>query len=113
MFGKGNEMETLVNKRNWEKINKKLEKASAEEKIQLAEACTSCLDEDSSYTCINLLTDSDLNVVLAAAKTLGEIGHDNAKTHLQILLSRIPESDTEKQTIVRDAIGKINKAKRR
>lgn len=111
--GKGNEMESLVEKKNWEKINKKLPKASSEEKIQLADACTKCMDEDSSYTLINLLTDHDMNVVMEAVKSLGVIGRSNAKTHLQMLLGRIPESDTAKCALIKDSIAKINAAHRR
>lgn len=106
-------MEGLVEKHSWEKINKKLPKLDSQEKTDLAIACGKCFDEDSSYTLINLLTDSDMNVVMQAVKSLGDIGHDNAKTHLQMLLGRLPDSNGENGTIIKDAIAKINKAHRR
>lgn len=112
LFNSENQMEHLVKKRQWEKINKKLPSANAEARLALATACGGLSDENASNILINLLKDSDENVLLQVVKSLGNIGRDNAKTHLQALFDRLPENDTLMKNSIRESISKINVSKR-
>jgi hypothetical protein len=112
-FNNENEMENLVQKHHWDKVNKKLHNADAKTRLSLAAACGSSFDEDASNILVNMLNDSDEGVMIQAVKSLGDVGHDNAKTHLQSLLGRLPDGQESIKATIRDSIAKINESKRR
>lgn len=111
--GGGNEMEQLVNKHQWDKISKKLHSADAQSKASLATACGASMDEDSLNTLIKLLSDSDDNVLMQTVKSLGNVGGDNAKTHLQSLYGRLPDDKDSLKKAILDSIAKIKVSNRR
>lgn len=112
-FKNENQMEQLVNKHQWDKIIKKLHGADVQSRLALATACGSSFDEDSSNTLINLLNDSDDNVLIQVVKSLGAVGSSNAKTHLQSLFDRLPDEKVSIKDAIRESIAKINISKRR
>ena len=109
MFGSnGNQMEHMVTKRQWEKINKKLPGANAEAKISLASACSSSTDGEALQVLFNLLKDSDAGVQLQAVKSLGVIGDSSVKPHLQWLMANAGDNKELKDAIG-EAMSAINK----
>lgn len=112
-FNNENQMEHLVKKHQWDKIHKKLPGADAQARLALAAACGGLSDENASNILINLLKDSDEKVLLQTVKSLGDVGRDNAKTHLQALFDRLPEDNTLMKNTIRESISKIIASKRR
>lgn len=109
MFGNsGNQMVHMVQKHQWDKVEKKLSGADAEAKTALASACGESSDEEASVLLLNLLQDSDEKVLLQAVKSLGAVGHDNAKTNLQWLAGNLPADKKEIQKAISEAITKIS-----
>lgn len=112
MFGNGgNQIVHMVQKHQWDKIEKKLQNADAQTKAAFAAACGESSDEEAVTHLINLLQDSDENVLLQTVKSLGAIGHDNAKTHLQWLANNLPEGKQEIQKGIGEAFAKITSRK--
>jgi HEAT repeat protein len=112
-FGSENKMEQLVKKHQWDKINKKLPDANTEQRIALATACGSSFDEGAAHTLINMLEDSDEEVLIQAIKSLGEVGSDNAKTHLRARSERLPEGNDRIKKAISESIAKLNISKRK
>jgi hypothetical protein len=112
-FNNENQMEQMVKKHQWDKIGKKLHGADVKSKLALATACGTSPDEDSLHTLIKLLSDSDESVVLQAVKSFGDVGGDNAKTHLMSLSDRLPADKTAIKDAIRESISKISLSKRR
>lgn len=79
----------------------------------MASACGKSEDEEALNILVDLLDDGDENVVMEAVKSLGEVGRDNAKTHLLALMEKLPDEKAELKAAVKDSISKINAAKRR
>jgi HEAT repeat protein len=110
MFGNNaDQMGHLVEKHQWEKVDKKLNGADAEAKVALAAACANSSDEEASSCLISLLNDSDESVQIQAIKSLGIIGSENAKTNLQWLSDHLPAGKDAVKTAAREAIAQINK----
>lgn len=110
MFGNGgNQMVHMVQKHQWDKIEKKLQSSDAQTKTALASACGESSDEEASTVLLNLLQESDENVLLQTVKSLGAVGHDNAKTNLQWLSTSLPGDKKELQEAISEAITKISR----
>jgi hypothetical protein len=112
-FNNENQMEQMVKKNQWDKIAKKLHTADVQSKVALAAACGSSFNENSSNILIDLLKDSDENVLLQAVKSLGAVGHENAKTHLLMLSDHLPDGKDTLKDAIRESIAKLNISKRR
>lgn len=113
MFNKANDMEHLVEKHHWDKIKKKLPTLSPSDRVTLAAACGKSSDEDALNLLMELLEDKNEAVVMQAVKSLGDVGRDNAKTHLLALLEKLPEGNEPLKAVIKESISKINIAKRR
>lgn len=110
MFGNStNHLAHMVEKHQWEKIEKKLSKAGTEEKAALAAACGSSTDDEAIMLLVNLLQDDDDKVLLQAVKSLGEVGIDSSKMHLQWLLNHLPDDKKELRQAIDEATAKISK----
>jgi HEAT repeat protein len=107
-----NQMEHLVKKHQWDKIGKQLHSADAQSRLalatDLATACGSSLNEGAVNTLIYLLNVSDENVLMQAVKSLGAVGNDNAKTHLQSLFDHLPDGKDSIKDAIKESIVKIN-----
>jgi len=106
-------MEQLVNKHQWDKIGKKLHDADAQSRLVLATACGNSTDEDALNTLVKLLHDSDEKVLFETVKSLGHIGSDNAKTHLQALYERLPDGKDSLKSAVLASVAEIKASNRR
>lgn len=112
MFGNGeNQIVHMVQKHQWDKVEKKLQNADAKTKAAFACACGESSDEEAVTHLINLLQDSDDNVLLQTVKSLGKVGHDNAKTHLQWLANNLPKEKREIQKEIGEAVANISNRK--
>ena len=112
MFGNStNQMVHLVQKHQWDKVGKKLQGADVPTKIAIVSACGDSSDEEAPTALINLLRDSDDGVKLEAVKSLGKVGHDNAKTQLQWLSDNSAGEKKEIKEAIGQAISKISKRK--
>jgi HEAT repeat protein len=112
MFGSNeNEMQHLVKKHQWDKIGKKLVNADVQTKVDCAAACGCSADETASEFLINLLKDGNESVQLQAVESLGEVGREHTKTHLQWLLGSLPDGKDAIKKAIQDSIIKINKRK--
>lgn len=112
MFGNnGNQMEQMVKKHNWDKIEKRLQGSSAQLRLELATACGNSSDASASNFLINLLRDNDENVQIQAVKSLGMIKSENAKTSIRMLFEQLPEGKSTLREAIRESIAMINKTK--
>lgn len=107
MFGFGKKTAKgvgFVQKKQWEKAQEHLEKATAEEKVEMATACANMAVREVYDVLAPMVRDSDPKVQLAAVKAFGKIGDPRAVVHLQWLLARVPENQTELVSAIHDAI---------
>lgn len=112
MFGNGeNQIVHMVRKHQWDKIEKKLQKADAQTKVAFALACGESSDEKAVTHLTNLLQDSDETVLTQAVKSLGAIGHSSTKTPLQWLSNNLPEGKQELRKEIEKAIAEITERK--
>ena len=112
MFGhNGAQMEHLVKKHQWDKIDKKLNGANVQTKIALAAACGGSSDDTASSILINLLRDHDEGVQLQAIKSLGAIGKGSCKTHLQWLAENLAGEKKEIREAISEAISQVSNRK--
>ena len=93
-----------MQKKQWEKAQAYLEKATAEEKVEMANACAGMAVREVYDVLAPMVRDSDPKVQLAAVKAFGKIGDPRAVVHLQWLLARVPETQTELVSAIHDAI---------
>lgn len=109
MFGNSEQkLEHLVKAHQWEKISKKISSSDAKTRLAAAEACGSADDEEAANLLVHLLRDSDKAVQLMAVKSIGQVGGEAAKTHLQQLLEQPGDSD-ELKAAIKESILEINR----
>jgi HEAT repeat protein len=112
MFGnKGGQMKHMVDKHEWDKMLKKFDSFSTEERVQLAEACGASNDENAVNMLITLVKDKDVNVQLAACKSLAVTGTQGAKTTLMWLLGNLPADKAALKQPILDAVDAIGDRK--
>lgn len=112
MFGNSRQqMEHFVKSHQWDKIGKKLPGADAETKAALAVACGHSTDEEAPNILINLLRDSNEGVQLQAVNSLGAIGNNSAKTHLQWLAGNLQGEKKELREAISHAISQLSDRK--
>jgi len=99
---------TMVKKHRWSKINKVLQKASPEEKVEFAKELGNDLHNNNINYLLMLLEDPDDNVKLQAINSLGNHASDTAKTFLQNFLENLPKEKVELEKATREAISRIN-----
>jgi HEAT repeat protein len=108
MFGnKTDKIRHMVDKREWEKLLKKYGTLSKEEKIQLAEACGTTDADESCNFLVSLVKENDKDVQLAAVKSMGIVGGQNAKSTLQWMLGRLTDSNADLKEPMLESIEKI------
>lgn len=94
MFGSGNFVK-MVEKNQWDALNKKLSGASKQTRLDIAAACSHSSEDESMNIMIRLLTDSDPDVQLQAVKSIGISGRANAKSHLTWLNNQLSGDGNE------------------
>jgi hypothetical protein len=110
MVGNGkNQFDHLVAKNKWDKIQGKVDKANAQTKLEIAEACSRSGEDESMNILVRLMTDSDAAVQLQAVKSLGLSARSSAKTHLSWLSERLPEGKDELKQAIREAMANISR----
>jgi HEAT repeat protein len=97
----------LIRWNRWEKIKKILEKGDSETRMAIAAELGTTTDDHAYNLLILLLKDDDEKVQLQVIKSLGELGAERAKVHLQNMLSDTKEG-TELYKAILDSISKIN-----
>jgi HEAT repeat protein len=100
----------LIKWNRWAKLSKMLQKGDAETRIAIAAEFAGSNDDHAYNNLILLLKDSDDKVVEQAIKSLGELGHERAKVHLQNMLSNLPEEKKALADVIKESIAQINKA---
>jgi HEAT repeat protein len=108
-MGGRNPFEHMVQKNQWEKITGKLNRASVQTRLEIAEACGLSSEDESMNTLVRLLTDSEPAVQLQAVKSLGSSGRPMAKTHLYWLSEHLPEGSDEIRQAIKEASSAITK----
>ncbi len=98
----------LIKWNRWEKIKKLLEKGDSETRMAVAAELGTTTDDHAYNLLILLLKDNDEKVQLQVIKSLGELGVERAKVHLQNMLSTTKEN-TELYNTILESISKINK----
>lgn len=112
MFGnKTNKMRHMVDRHEWDKLLKKYGTLTAEEKVQLAEACGTSDADESGNMLITLVKENDKQIQLAAIKSLAAVGGQNAKTTLQWLMGRLTDDKADLKAPMLDAVEKIGARK--
>lgn len=100
----------LVKRGRWEKIRKILQKSEPDTRIIVTTELGNTSEEEAFNILIILLKDRDEKVQLQAVKSIGNVGVERAKVHLQDMLSKVPQEQTELIDAIKDSIAKINKA---
>mgnify|MGYP003282071847 CR=1 FL=1 len=96
MFGhKNNNIEALVEKHHWKKVEKALETADAAGRLAACLAFERTNDDEGRNLLVVLLSDPDPAVQLQAVKSLGVVGTTETVSHLRMLAGRTPESNVE------------------
>ena len=110
MFGKSkDQLEHMVEKNHWVKIQGKLNHASVQTKINIAAACSKSSEDDSMNILVRLLQDTDEAVQLQAIKSLGICGRSSVKGHLNSLSGHLPEGKEDVKQAIREAQASITK----
>ena len=99
-------MERLVEKKHWDKLRKHVD-GKKEEKLALAQACSTSDADEGCNILVTLIHDSDQDVQLAAVKSLGVIGNDHATVHLQWLLTQVTPDQQELIDAIHSAIKSV------
>lgn len=108
MFGNnGGQMKHMVDKHEWDKLNKKAGDLDVASKVELATACGESKDEQAPFLLIVLMKDHDESVQVAAVNSLGLVGGQNAKTNLQWLSGHLPNASDKLKQAIHDAVLKI------
>ena len=100
----------LIKRERWTKIQKMLEKGQSDTRARITAALGTSRNDDAFNILVMLLKDNDEKVQLEAIKSMGELGVDRAKVHLQDMGSKLPKEKTELADALKEAIAKINKA---
>ena len=114
MFGFGKKSSkgvSFVQKKQWEKAQDHLKKASVEEKVQMAEACGEIAVRGVYDILAPMVRDSDASVQMAAVKAFGKVGDPRAVVHLQWLLARVPADQKELVDAIHESITKSRQGK--
>lgn len=104
MFGHKNNIETLIHKGHWQKVEKLVETADANTRLQACKALENANTDEARNLLVVLLSDHDPAVQLQAARALAAIGNDNATSHLRMVFDRTPDSQSELKQALREAI---------
>lgn len=105
MFGhKNNNIEALVEKHQWKKVEKALGTADAAGRIAACLAFERTSDDEGRNLLVVLLSDPDPAVQLQAVKSLGVVGTTETVTHLRMLAGRTPEGNVELTQALKAAI---------
>ena len=101
----------MAEKKQWEKLMKKLSKNDPKISSIVAEACGTVNDDGSYNILIQLMKSESREIKLAAIRGLGELGRDTARTHISWLKQHTPEEDTEIHEAIMNAMTKIRHSK--
>ncbi|HCS73276.1 MAG TPA: hypothetical protein DIW17_05300 [Clostridiales bacterium] len=102
----------LVKRGRWTKIQKMLGKSDSATRAAITTELGNTQEEDAFNILVMLLKDNDEKVQLEAVKSLGVLGVERAKVHLQDMISKIPEDKTELNDAIKNSIAQINEAVR-
>ncbi len=100
----------LIKRESWTKIQKMLEKGQSDTRVRITAALGTSRNDDAFNILVMLLRDNDEKVQLEAIKSMGELGVDRAKVHLQDMGSKLPDEKAELIDAIKESIAKINKA---
>lgn len=103
-------IQSLAGKKKSAKIIKFLRASEPEVVVAALEALATIKDEDSVNSIAGMIDSSEAAVRIAAAKALGEIGTEYAKTHLQHRAAQ--EQDGKVKEAIMDALHTIAANKR-
>lgn len=96
MFGGGSDhFVKMAEKGKWDSLNKKLNGANKQTRLEIAEACSHSSDDESMNILVRLLTDDEPDVQMQAVKSLGISGRPSAKSHLSWLRDQLPAQGRE------------------
>ena len=113
MFGnEEKKIARLVKRERWTKIQKMLEKGERATRVRITAALGTSRNDDAFNILVTLLKDNDEKVQLEAIKSMGELGVDRAKVHLQDMGSKLPEEKTEFIEAIKESLAKINERAR-
>ena len=102
----------LVKRGRWTKLQKMLKKGDSDTRAAITAALGTAKEDDAFNILVLLIKDNDEKVQLQAVKSMGDLGVDRAKVHLQDLGSKLPEEKTELIDAIKKSIAKINEAMR-
>ena len=109
MFGLGGKasqeekMIKLVKKGDWGSLSNYLEKDS-ETKVNLSKACATSTSSDCMNILLLLIEEPEIEVKLAAVKSLAAVGTDHETAALQQLLMKTPKENEELRGAITAAV---------
>lgn len=108
MFGnKSEEAEKLVKEGKWDKLSKKFLNGNDEERLAAAKALSTSHADEAYNALIDLLKDSNHEVVMAAVLSLSANATDRAASQLQWLLTKTPATDKALCDAIQAAISNV------
>lgn len=112
MFGMSSDINTLVEKGKWPKVEKAVRSSDAATRAEAAKALSASKADEAYNLLIDLLKDSDSNVQLEAIRALGAVGSTRAADQLQWVLDRTAETDTARIAEIQKAITQVRQRQR-
>lgn len=112
MGDKSQEVEKLVSKGKWDKLEKKFLYSNSDNRLALAKALSQSSADEGYNLLVTLIKDEDHDVQLAAVKSLGATGSDRAASQLQWVLAKTPQTQTDTIDALQTAINSVRGKKR-
>lgn len=112
MFGRINidrKMERRVRRHKWGSINKMLKRADTKTKLAFAKACCTSSDDQAVHLLLNLMNDDDKAIQIQAVKSIGMMGKESEKTHLQWAIDHLSENSDDLHQAIKESIAEINR----
>jgi HEAT repeat protein len=101
------DIEKMVEKKHWDKLQKKYLNGKTEERLELAKACGSVSADETVNMLVALMQDSDAEVQLAAVASLGKVADDHTTAKLQLLLRQTPKENTRLTQAIETSIRQV------